>query len=233
MATSDAPRRPVRPDAPPGRAGAGRAHVDDDVVDGGASAGPHFEGLEPPVFRQVRRDLEELVVERAARRDRVVLLHREDGVRLAHPPSVGELRRRRQILRIAFRRSTARPLEKNVLVSLGQTAIVHELGVRRIVGVPWRHRAVLHLRGDRPCVRPRVLIRKERHRADLSGAVTVRAILVKDRRDVFVECRGGLGTRRHRISDETRYGESSDRACHTFLWLLLLPDRPSMYALKR
>ena len=141
-----------------GRTGVARAHVGNDVVDGGAGAGPDLEGLQPPVLGQVRRDLEELVVERAARRDRIVLLHREDRVGLAHHPALGELRRRGQILRIAFRRSAARPRDEHVLVRRRQAAIVQELAVRRIVGVPGRHRAVLHRawrsparRGARPC----------------------------------------------------------------------------------
>ena len=65
----------------------GPARVDDHVMHDAAVAGPHFEGLHPFVFGEIRRHLEILVGDRAACGNRVVLLHRQHRVGLADRPA--------------------------------------------------------------------------------------------------------------------------------------------------
>ena len=183
----------------------------------GASAGPHFNGLHPLVFRQVRRNLEELVVDGAARRDGIVLLHRENRVGLAHLPSLGERRQLRQIRGIPFRCARVGPLQQRVAIGGLQASVVQELTVRG-VRVPGRHRAVGDAGRDGLGPRARVLVSDERHRADFPGPMAIRAVLVQDGSDVLAERRSLRGSRRRRKGPkEARQGHGSDRAIHTLL----------------
>ena len=201
------------------------AREEDHVVDDGAGAGPHFDRLNPFVLAESRRHAEVLVLDGAVCRDRIVLRHRHDGVRLANLPAVGVLRSRGQIRGIALRRAGARPPDDRVPVGVAQPAIVREPAVRRI-RVPCWHPAARHLLADRLRPRPRVLVRQERHRRDLARPMTRRAVLVKDGRDILrvgrhgARCLGSLlralnADREHRGAEPS--GRAREISGHEFL----------------
>ncbi len=94
------------------RRAAGRLRERDHVVHLGARAGMDLDRLDPLVLGQPGRRLEVLVRHRAARRNRELLVHREDRVGRADRPAVGEDRRRRQVLVVALRRAARRPTRR-------------------------------------------------------------------------------------------------------------------------
>src|SRR5450432_3574473 len=74
-----------------------------------ARAGVNLDRLDPLVLGDAGRHAEVLVRNGAARRDDEIFSHREDRVRLADRPALGELRRRRQILVVALGRAGVHP----------------------------------------------------------------------------------------------------------------------------
>ena len=179
----------------------------------GTIARTHFVRRHPAIFREVGRDFEVLIGDRAGRGNRIVLAHLHDGVRLADRPSLRVARRRRQIFRIAFGRAVRDPLQHRRLVLRIETAIVQEFARRRI-RMPRRHRLGRHARGNR--LRPRidVGVREQGHRSELAGPMTAGAVLIKDRRDVFRVRRRALRdivARGLRPEDGQRRGDAKDR----------------------
>ena len=76
-----------------------------------------------------------------------------------------------------------RPAPQHRDLAVGKDALVAE-GVRTGLGVPGRHHAILADGGDHLGAAPGLLIRRERERADVAGAVAVHALRREDRRDV-------------------------------------------------
>src|SRR5262249_35640142 len=190
-------------------------------------SGAHFHRLDPLVLGGVGRNREVLIGDGAVGRDGIVFLHAEDRVRLADVPLGGVDRRRRQILGVAFRRAGRHPLHDGVAIGIGETAIADELAVRWI-GEPRRQRPPRNGRRNRLRPPPRILVGEQRHWRELAGSMAVRAVLEKDRRDVFGErrgrrfrrrrlCAGADGREAQRRAERRRdYGRSSDHA-----WKLL------------
>ena len=185
----------------------GRTQVDDHVVDGGGVARPHFPRLDPAILVVVRRHLEVDVGNLAAGGDRIVLLHLEHGVGRADLPAGRVGRRGRQVLRIALGRAGLDPPRNRRLLRVGQPPLVREVPDGGI-GVPRRHRAVLHLGGDGPRPGPGVLVGEQRHRRHLARAMAGRALREEDRRHVAREGRRGRrGLRRRRVREQERGDE--------------------------
>ena len=135
-------------------------------------------------LREVRRDVEVLVVDGAGRRDLEVLLHLEHDVGLTDRPALGIVRRRRLVLQIALRRAARGPGEDCLFLLVSQLAFVFERTGRR-VRVPRRHVPLADLVANGLRIRTGVLIRQKRHRRDLAGTMTGGAVLVHDGRHVL------------------------------------------------
>ena len=69
--------------------------------------GPDLHRLNPLVFFEVGRDGEVQIWHSTVCWNRILLLHREDDVRLTDGPTFGELRCRRHVLVVAFAREPA------------------------------------------------------------------------------------------------------------------------------
>ena len=168
----------------------GGPHRHDHVVDHFARARPDLDRLHPLVLGEVRRNLEvlvfhesicgHLVVRSASRRPRPARRapsHRRTSAPAGGPSDLPG-------------RAVVRPALDDGLLLIAQAALVGELAVG-LVGMPRRHDAGDDLVADLLRVRPRAVVREERHRRDLARPVTAGAVLVKDRRDVFREGRYG------------------------------------------
>ncbi len=155
-------------------------------------AGPHLPRLHPAVLVEVRGHFEVNVRDIPRRRNRIVLLHLEDDVRLADPPAVRILGTSRQILRVAFGGAGLDPPRNRALLIIREAPCIGEMADGRI-GMPRRHRALRHLRRDGARPGARVLVGEQRHRRDLARPMADGAVLEEDRRDVLVE--RGLGLR--------------------------------------
>ncbi len=156
------------------------------------------------ILGEVGGDLDVLVLDEAFGWHPVVG-NREDQIRFPNHPAVNEPRRRGQVLRVALGRAVVGPSKQRLAIGSRQASIVGELAVFRI-GVPGRHVGVADFVADRLRMRPCVVIRQERHRADLPGAVTSDAVLVEDGRHVLAERRDrrscprrGVGVLRARL----------------------------------
>ena len=127
----------------------------------------------------------------------LVLGNGQDEIGFPDHPAVDEPRGRGKVLGVALRRAVVGPSQQRLAIAGRQAPVVGELPVPRI-RVPRRHVAVADFVADRLGMRPRVVVGQQRHRADLSGPVTSHAILVKDGRDIFAECRDRGASRRGR-----------------------------------
>jgi hypothetical protein len=128
----------------------------------------------------------------------------DDQVGRADVPEVVAVKcfRRRHVGHVPLLRALIDPSRDRRDFLLRQRWIVLELLDPDIaLDVPGRHEPRSRLRLDRSRVRPRVLVRNERHRRIRSGTVAVLAGPLENRRHVFCECdgrrrRGSRGRRR-------------------------------------
>ncbi len=161
---------------------------DDDVVHVFGIAGAHFARGNPAVFREVRRHLEILIVDRAVGGNPELDGHFEDDVGLAVLPAGRERRHGRHLRGIALPGLGIDPLHDRVDLCLREAAIVAECAVRRI-GKPRRHRPRADFVADGAGPRPHVPIGNEGHRRDFAGPMALHAFAVENRRDVPAERR--------------------------------------------
>ena len=110
---------------------------------------------------------------------REFLRHGQHQVRLAKSPFGRKLARRRCVLGITLRTTLVYPGQQRIAVLGFQTAVVGELAVLRI-GVPRRHSPFTHHFADGLRPGGGIVVIQQRHRADLSGAMTFLAVFLQD-----------------------------------------------------
>lgn len=101
-------------------------------------------------------------------------------------PAVLEHGGGREVLRVAFLCAGLRPSVNGVDVLRGKTGIVHELTDMRISMPRW-HDALNHGLTNGGSPGARVVVSHQRHGRDVIRVMTYDAVLVKNRRYVFVE----------------------------------------------
>ena len=147
-----------------------------------AGARTNFNGADPPIFLEVRRDGWNRKDIRTGRRN-LHLRQLDDVIGLAQLPAIGEHRQRRHVLQIALRRTLVHPFRDRRDFCVGQPRIVLEHADARL-GHPGRHLPRYDLVLDRSRPRPGILVGQQRHRRDLAGAVARDAARVQNWRDV-------------------------------------------------
>jgi hypothetical protein len=125
-------------------------------------------------------------------RHRIGLRHFERLVRLAGEPTVGEFWQRGFVGRVAFRRAVFGPIADGCDLLVGQPAHVQEIAVPRS-GFPRRHHVRLGDVRELFCPFGRILISEQSEWRDFAGPVAIRAVLIKDRRNVAVKRRNRRG----------------------------------------
>src|SRR6185295_20295918 len=103
---------------------AGLSTEDEHVMNNGSRAWANLDRLNPFVLFEVCRRFEELVIDCARLGDVKLFRHADDRIGCADLPTLGELRRGRQILRIALWRAAIHPSNQRVFVLLAQPSIV-------------------------------------------------------------------------------------------------------------
>ena len=146
--------------------------------------GAHLGFLHPEVFRDVSFYKDELIIDRALRRDLERLRHFDHKVRLDIPAFL-ERTRRWTILRIAFGRAVVNPRHKCLDLGVAQSAVVQKVPDIR-VGKPWRHLLSHDRRFDGLRPGTRIRVAQERHRSHLTRPVALLAVLLQNRKDVSV-----------------------------------------------
>src|SRR5713226_6807372 len=188
----------------------------DDVVDDSADARANLSRLNPFVFFEVGRHFEILVLDYAARGNRIFLWKIKHHVGLADVPAFVELRSGRKVFSNAFLCPLIDPRCYSVDVLFGKPAIVGEVAIVRVC-VPRRHHTRRYLLFYRTRPRPRVLVRHQRHRRYFTGAVTLNAVVKEDWRHVPVKSNVAL-LRIARAASQSDDAEcnnqkSGDRGC--------------------
>ena len=140
--------------------------------------------LHPRVLGKARRNNHVLVVQNARRRNRKRMRQLVDLVRLWNRPSLNEVDRRRQVLRVPLWGARIDPGSNGIDLRLRHRAIVLEL-LRMPILEPRRHGAghhhTLHRRGPGP----RLFVAQHRERCALSRPMTTLAVLLHDRRNIL------------------------------------------------
>ena len=146
-------------------------------MDHGAIAGPHFGRADPAILGEIERDDKARVFHRAGGGDAVRFGHPDHQIRPADIPTFDEAAGGRGLLRIASGRFSFRPRHQRGLLFFGKRRIVAELAVRA-VGPPRRH--LLTQNGLTNCrgIGTGLLIRQERHRRGLAGAMAALAFVL-------------------------------------------------------
>jgi len=129
------------------------------VNDGGIS-NSDFGSLHPPVFGEVRGDLEVFIVQDSRGGDIVFNRHSEHDVGLAYLPTFVEDRKRRQVLWVTLRSAAIDPVYDCGNLPGGKAAIVLEPAISGI-GVPGRHSFAKNLVLNGPGPGARVAVVKE------------------------------------------------------------------------
>jgi hypothetical protein len=155
-------------------------------MDDARVAGNNFCGLHPPVRRERRRKGHVDVAVWRMRLNGEGLGHRQDVVRLPHLPPRHARGRRWQIRRVASLCALIDPGRNRLDLSAAQAPLVREVPVGGI-GVPRWHGSSLHplANGFRPW--PHVLVRQDRKWRHVPRAMTRRAVLKYDRRNIPAE----------------------------------------------
>src|SRR5215469_9897985 len=92
----------------------------------------------------------------------------------------------RHVLGIAGRSACINPPDNGRDLLLAERHVVLEFLYTNIgIDMPWRHLSSDHALPDRLSPRTRFLIRQKRHRSHRTGAMTILALLLQYRRDVF------------------------------------------------
>ncbi len=114
---------------------------------------------------------------------RVRLRHLDDDVRSAELPSRAPFGQRRQVGGISFDGALRRPVANRPDLRVGQHTRTDEL-TRLAARLPRRHHTARRDVDDLRRALPHVEVRGEGERSDFAGAMTGRAVLENDRRDV-------------------------------------------------
>ena len=150
-----------------------------------AIAGPDFSVTDPRVFGKFRGKENIDVVEGSLRGNGVGRRYFVHDVRL-DVPAIAPLHRRRLVLGISFGRACIDPVCYFFDFAVAQLSFVckvTDLGI----GKPWRHLSGEDRFLDRLCPWARPFVCEKRHGTDLPGPMTHLAILLKNRKHVFVE----------------------------------------------
>ncbi len=172
-----------------------------------ARRGTQLDRLHPLVLRQVERQHEIPVNVATFRRHEVGFLHRQDQVRLAELPSLGEGRRGRCVGRVAFgfaRRDP--PVDHRDLhgIELPHIEEFRHLGVC----MPGGHVAVVHDPADRHRPARHLRVIRQREGPAFAGTMAARAVRMDDRRDILVIGHRGFLRRGEHGEDEEKAEES-------------------------
>ena len=158
---------------------------DDDVVHDGRIPWAALHAFDPSILRESGIDREVLVFNGAFGRHVVRLRrHRKNLVgRFRQPPAVDEARRQGQFLGIPLGSAGGGPLAKNLLLILGQTAVVAEMAELRI-GMPGGHPPLADDFGNHVGPARDFGVARHREGTDFAGAVTRNAAVVQNPRDL-------------------------------------------------
>ena len=165
------------------------------MVNDAPIAGSNFYSANIPVGRQMQRNHKTPRHVLAFGGNGIRLGHLKDHVGLAQLPAVRELRRRRQVGRIAFGRSVRGPLLYQCPLLVRQPPLALKLAVAGFQ-LPGRHQALFGDNGN--LLRPfrRVTVRQQGKRSHFVRPMTIGAVVEEDGRNVFAECRR-VGARRN------------------------------------
>ena len=170
------------------------ANEDDSMVDDRRGARHTLRRRDPRLVREVRIGDEVLVVDGARGRHGVgPAPERHDRVRRSRQaPAINQRRRRRALARIAGRHPRLEPRLEQRRRRSGELAGVLEAAVIR-GGVPGGHPLLLHRLEHHRRPAAHLIDRRDIEGADLTAAVAFEAMRLKERDDVSMEGRGGLG----------------------------------------
>src|SRR5215831_20658141 len=145
-----------------------------------------FDRADPLILFEVERNGEIAEDIGAACRQLEGGRHLQNQIRLAQAPAFGELWKLGRFGGVAFRHSLADPLGDRADLRIRKLALVRKLAesVRRM---PGRHISRLYDRGDQGAALLEVFVRDQREGRGFAWAMTSDAVLVDDRRDVFVK----------------------------------------------
>jgi len=129
------------------------------VNDGGISYSD-FGSLHPPVFVEVRGDLEVFIVKDSRGGDIVFNRHSEHDVGFAYLPCFVEHRTQRQVLWVTLGSAAIDPVYDCGNLPGRKAAIILEPAISGI-GVPGRHSFAKNLLFNRPCPGARLAVVKE------------------------------------------------------------------------
>ncbi len=148
----------------------------------------HLHGLDPPVLAEASGHLEALHVDETALGNRDLLGQFEYGIRSPDAPVAFVGRRRRQVGRVALRRTGIHPRQYRHQLVVVQPPLVRQRPVP-FLGERRRHRPRRDASADRSRPGSDVLEAEKGHRRDLAGTMAGGAVVVEDGRDVSREGR--------------------------------------------
>ena len=149
---------------------------------------PQISSDDPPIFREIHLHQNVFVIDGTCRGQLNVLRHLDNHVGL-DAPAIDELHRRRSIFRIAFNCAAIGPRDQRLDGVVTQSPVIDEVTVVRI-RKPRRHLPADYSRLYAFCPGPRVFVGHEGHGSDFTRTMTGLAVLLKNRKNVFIKCYG-------------------------------------------
>ena len=149
---------------------------------------PHFDHLHPPVLGKMRGHDFVGIFHFTARRNRNRPRHLHHGIRRRNIPAVSPQVWPGRPARVSRRSTSFIPIRNRGDLSSGQRRIIRKFSIPRIGKPGWHH---LHLHRSRNLSRqwPSLFISHQRHGRRLTGAMATLAMILKNRKNVFIKSR--------------------------------------------
>ena len=156
-------------------------------------AGTKLHAAQVHVLGGIERQDEAAVFVGAVGRHLELVAQGEDFIGLAGRPAIRKNRRRGSVSGVAFGRPCLGPFANQRDLWFGKPPLIGEGAVAGL-GLPGRHDALPGDDGEQAGFLGGIRVGQQGKWRDFAGAVTGRAVLIQNRRDVFVKCgRGGVG----------------------------------------